>query len=112
MKNKILYIVMAIVFSFCFMNYSKAEEATDLNSMIIQSTMPSDAEIMETIRKFNFDKSQEEYLFKETKKKLQDLYSNKNFSAITSGETTLDEEYVEKVDKKEIKTKKYSRKSE
>ena len=99
---------MAVVFSFCFMNYSKAEETTDLSTMIIQSTMPTDAEIMETIRKFNFDKSQEEYLFKETKKKLQDLYSNKNFSSITSGESTLDTTNVEE---SKVKTKKYSRKS-
>ena len=107
MKNKILYIVMTLLFSFCFMNYSKADEAENINTIVEQSTMPSDTEIMETIRKFNFDKAQEEYLFKETKRKLKELYSNKNFSSITSNETTLDTSNLEN---KEIKTKKYSRK--
>ncbi len=93
MKNKILYIVMTIVFSFCFMNYTNAEEnPQDINAMVQQTSMPSDAEIMETIRKYNFDKAQEEYLFKETKKKLIELYSNKNFKAVTTGESTLKEE--------------------
>ena len=107
MKNKILYIAMAVMFSFCFMNYSKAEETSDLNTIIQESAMPSDAEIMETIRKFNFDKAQEEYLFKETKRKLNEIYTNKNFQTITSGESTID---TKKLENSEIKTKKYSRK--
>lgn len=90
MKNKILYIITALVFSFCFMNYSMAQEA-DLSSMVSQTTMPSDEEILQTIRKFNFDKSQEEYLFKETKKKLIELYSNKNFSSVIQGESTINQ---------------------
>jgi hypothetical protein len=104
MKNKILCIVTALLFSFCFMNYSVAEETEDLNTVIQASSMPSDAEIMETIRKFNFSKAQEEYLFKETKRKLTEMYSNKDFRAVTAGETTL------KTDK-EVKTKRYQRKS-
>ena len=108
MKNKILCIVTALLFSFCFMNYSVADETEDLNTVIQASSMPSDAEIMETIRKFNFDKAQEEYLFKETKRKLQEMYSNKNFSVVTSGDTTLDETKGENT---EIKQKKYSRRT-
>ena len=104
MKNKILYIALSVIFSFCFMNYSFADENIDINSAIQQTTMPTDAEIMETIRKFNFSKAQEEYLFKETKRKLTEMYSNKDFSAVTTGETTL------KTDK-EVKTKRYQRKS-
>ena len=100
---------MTVIFSFCFTNYSVAEENIDINTAIQQSTMPSDAEIMETVRKFNFDKAQEEYLFKETKRKLKELYSNKNFATITSGETTIDTSSLENG---EIKTKKYSRKTE
>ncbi len=108
MKNKILYIAMSVIFSFCFMNYTTAEEIQDLNTVIQETSMPTDAEIMETIRKFNFDKAQEEYLFKETKRKLNALYSNKNFQSITSNETTLDASNLENG---EIKTKKYTRKS-
>ena len=104
MRNKILYIVMSLIFSFCFMNYTNAEETADLNTMIQETSMPTDAEIMETIRKFNFDKNQEEYLFKETKRKLNELYTNKNFSVITSGNSTVDTSKTE-----EIKTKKYFR---
>ena len=98
---------MVITFSFCFVNYTNAEETQDLNTIIQESTMPTDAEIMETIRKFNFDKAQEEYLFKETKRKLTEMYSNKNFSAVTSGESTLD---TTKLENQEVKTKKYLRK--
>ena len=97
---------MVLVFSFCFANYSIAQEEVDINTAIQQTTMPSDAEIMETIRKFNFDKAQEEYLFKETKRKLIEMYSNKNFSAITTGESTLSSESL---NSSEVKTKKYSR---
>ena len=97
---------MALMFSFCFMNYSSADETEDLNAIIQNSSMPTDAEIMETIRKFNFDKAQEEYLFKETKKKLQDMYSNKNFSPVTSGDTTLD---TSKLENGEVKQKRYTR---
>ena len=97
---------MVLVFSFCFTNYSIAQEEVDINTAIQQTTMPTDAEIMETIRKFNFDKAQEEYLFKETKRKLIEMYSNKNFSQITAGESTLN---TENLDKSEIKTKRYSR---
>ena len=108
MKNKILYIVITLIFSFCFMNYSVAEEETDINTTIEQTSMPTDAEIMETIRKFNFNKAQEEYLFKETKRKLNEIYSNKNFSPVTSGETTID---TTNIDLENVKTKKYSRRS-
>ena len=106
MKNKILYIALSVIFSFCFMNYSSADENIDINSAIRQTTMPTDAEIMETIRKFNFSKAQEEYLFKETKRKLNELYTNKNFSVVTSGDNTIDTSKTE-----EIKTKKYFRRT-
>ena len=39
------------------------------------NAMPTDEEIMQTIQKFGFNKEQQEYLFKETKKKLQETYA-------------------------------------
>lgn len=94
MKNKIFYIITALIFSFCFINYSCAEE-TDLNTMVQQSSMPSDEEIRATIKKFNFNKTQEEYLFKETKRRLEEMYSNQNFAPILNGETTLNTQALE-----------------
>lgn len=94
MKNKIIYIAMAVIFSFCFMNYSTAQEK-DLSEMVKSSSMPSDEEIMQTIKKYNFDKAKEEHLFKETKKSLMELYSNNNFSPILQGENTVNQNLIE-----------------
>lgn len=44
-------------------------------------SMPTDEEIMQTIKKYNFDENQQNYLFKETKKKLQEIYSIEQESA-------------------------------
>ena len=76
MKKRIIYFALAVAFAFSVFNFSsiKAEEL-NINQMINSTTMPTDEEIMATIRQFNFDKSQEEYLFKETKKKLNEMYS-------------------------------------
>ena len=48
------------------------------------NAMPTDEEIMQTIQKFGFSKEQQEYLFKETKKKLQETY----YSPATQKELT------------------------
>lgn len=39
-------------------------------------TMPSDEEILQAIRQFGVDKSQEQRIFVETKKSLKELYKN------------------------------------
>ena len=51
---------------------------TDFTQAIHSSKMPTDAEIMEMISKFNFNEEQKRVIFKDTKKKLQDMYSSKN----------------------------------
>ena len=40
--------------------------------------MPTDEQIRQTIRSFNFDEQQQEFLFRETKKQLQQTYQNGN----------------------------------
>ncbi len=67
--KKILYVIFSIVLFSSFVNFAHAQET---------SVMPSDEEIMETIKKFNFDESQQQYLFKETKKQLELMYQNGN----------------------------------
>ena len=70
--KKIFYIITIIFLAF-FTKITYAETMT----------MPTDEEIRATIKKFNIDKSQEEYVFQETKKKLTEIYSNKeNLSEI------------------------------
>lgn len=51
-------------------------------SFSLETQMPSDEEILETIRQFNFDKQKEEYLFKETKKSLIKMYENGEIESV------------------------------
>ena len=61
-------IILFLFFTICLgLNSSFAQEAM---------VMPTDAEIMQTIQKFNFDPAQQDYLFKETKRRLQEIYSS------------------------------------
>ncbi len=46
------------------------------NAFAQEMTMPTDAEIMEIINKYDFPQSQKEYLFKETKRKLQESFAS------------------------------------
>ncbi len=50
----------------------------DFAAAVKNSTMPTDAEIRRTLAQFNFDSEQQEELFKEIKKKLQQIYSGQN----------------------------------
>lgn len=103
MKKHLIYSLISLAVLFHTVTFAAENAATDLNT----PTMPTDAEIMETISKFNFDKTQQDYLFKETKKRLEDMYSKQDFSSIFEGETTLIDDSAET--KKQVsKTKKYS----
>ena len=104
MKKSLLYLLFALMISITPNAYC---EESDINSQIQATTMPTDEEIMETIKKFNFDKNQQDYLFKETKKRLEEMYSNKNFSSVIDGTSTLIDDTPE-TKEKAIKTKKYS----
>ncbi len=68
-------IIYTIVFC-CFMSFAMAE--IDFSQAISTTTMPTDAEIRATIAKFNFTPEQQEAIFKDTKKRLQEMYSSKN----------------------------------
>lgn len=70
--KKILY---ALILCF-FVGFAVAQ--TDISQTLNNSTMPTDDEIRAVISRFDFDKNQKEMLFKETKKKLQELYSSQN----------------------------------
>lgn len=63
--KKIFYIITVVFFLFA--NLTIAQELT----------MPTDEEIRAAIEKFNIDESQKEFVFQETKKKLTEIYSNK-----------------------------------
>ncbi len=59
------------------------------NTFAQEMTMPTDAEIMEIINKYDFPQSQKEYLFKETKRKLQESFAT---GEIYSLQKTIQEE--------------------
>ena len=67
--KKILYIAILFMFSFCLAD-------VDFSEAIGTTSMPSDAEIMKVISQFKFDPKQKEEIFKETKKRLKEMYSN------------------------------------
>ncbi len=72
--KKILYTILVSFFMVAaFADY-------DFTSAIQNSSMPTDAEIRQIISQFNFTKEQQEAIFKDTKKKLQVMYSGKNSS--------------------------------
>ncbi|MBQ8476024.1 hypothetical protein IJ531_03080 [bacterium] len=71
--KKLLYILLAS----CAMGAINAADV-DFTSVVNSTSMPSDAEIRAVVSKFNFDKDQQEILFRETKKKLQAMYASKN----------------------------------
>ena len=86
MKKKLLYSLSSIILfsGTIFAN----QEANNPMQMVNITSMPTDEEIMQTISKFNFDKTQQEYLFKETKKRLEDLYNNKNYAPLIEGQNS------------------------
>lgn len=78
--KKITLALLALSFSFAL-----ASEI-DINNLSDLDRMPSDEEIMEVIDKYNFDQSKKDFLFKETKSRLEQMYnSNANNGASTSG---------------------------
>jgi len=66
--KKILLTFLAI---FLFSQISLAQEANIENTVI---QMPTDEEIMEIIEKYGLEENQKESVFKDTKKKLQEIY--------------------------------------
>ena len=71
---KKLFCMLSLI---CFMPYIATAD-TDFTQVIESSNMPSDAKIMETLSKFNLNEEQKNVVFKDTKKKLQEMYSSKN----------------------------------
>lgn len=85
MKKIILFSIFSLFLSLNFVN---AQE---------QMTMPSDAEIMQEIQKYNFNPQQQEYLFKETKKRLQQVYAQGNAQQVINDPSMLDASQEETV---------------
>lgn len=101
--------ILLILSVFCIANPLFAQE-------VPLPQMPTDEEIMQTIQKFVPDKTQQEFLFKETKKKLQETYSNKELMNQVMNANSLPEiqktnaniEALEPKKDKPKKVKKYS----
>lgn len=72
--KKILY------FLSCLPLFSSLVLANDttLQSAILNTSAPSDKEIMEVIKIFNFDENQTQQIFNETKQQLNKIYNNSN----------------------------------
>lgn len=71
---KKLFCILSLIF---FMSCTAMAD-TDFTKAIESSKMPTDAEIMALLSKFNLNEEQKNVVFKDTKKKLQEMYSSKN----------------------------------
>lgn len=69
--KKIIYLILLLFMSFTLVQNVQAQDIQDLRL----DRMPSDAEIRNVIDKYDFDAEQKEYLFRETKRKLQYMYN-------------------------------------
>lgn len=90
--KKIVFMFLAL----CSMGIAFAD--IDFSEAIQNSSMPTDAEIKNIISQFNFSEEQKEDLFKETKRKLQDIYSGKDMTQ-TNAELN---QYYNIMDNKEL----------
>lgn len=82
MKKLILLLALCLTFN----------AATAQNNA---QTMPSDEEILQTIRQYNFDKSKEELLFKKTKMQLQNYYKTGEIDVPDVDQYGSDDEILE-----------------
>lgn len=80
--------ILILFFMLITMGFACAE--VDFNQVISETTMPTDAEIKAVIDQFNFDEKQKEQIFKDTKKRLQDIYSGKDANASENLNSSLD----------------------
>lgn len=87
--KKALYLVLFYIFMSVF-NFASALENYDINQMVNSTTMPTDAEIMQVIDKYNFDAAQKDLIFRETKRQLEELYSAKNPSVSPSASSSAE----------------------
>ncbi len=87
--KKNLFTVMLFLMFFGFNNIGYCEQIPDMNTIVSQTSMPSDAQIREVINKYDFDENQKEYLFKETKRKLQEIYAQKGKNVPLSSDLNM-----------------------
>ena len=108
MKKGIFYLFLSGIL---FFNYAIAQENIDYSQIVNSTSMPSDEEIMQVIEKFNFDHDQKQQLFKETKRRLKNMYENNDYSDLIQGQEAsginLEEAYKENSNQKR-RQKKYT----
>ena len=114
--KKIFYTFL-IFMSFFSINFAQTQQ-TNFQDILNSATMPTDEEIKEAIKQFNVDKNQEEYIFQETKRQLNEIFSNKgklpeieNFNLNNFGQESEKQtiEGVGSSNDSKGKTKKYSK---
>ncbi len=114
--KKIFYLFF-IFASLCSISFAQTQE-TNYKNVLNSSSIPSDEEIRAAIKQFNVDESQEEYIFQETKKQLNQIFLNEgklpeieNFNLNNFGQE-LEKQTIEGVgssNDSKGKTKKYSK---
>ena len=71
--RKIIFTISALV----MFNMAFADNV-DFSGAIGETKMPSDAEIMHTLNRFNLTKEERQKVFVATKKRLQEMYANED----------------------------------
>lgn len=101
-------LILLFVFLFLVFAPIKAQETFQLTGQEEIGQMPTDEEIMQIIQKYNFDANQQEYLFKETKRKLQEIYQVAGEQAVQTQKEEVKKTTTPKVKYSKTKTSKSS----
>jgi len=78
MKKTILMVALTLILG----QNAFSDELQQTEALELQ--MPSDEEILKTIERYSFDNEQKQFLLQETKKKIREIYAQKNPEAINS----------------------------
>jgi len=92
--KKLLYTLFVCL----FMNFAMADY--DFTTAVQSTSMPSDAEIMAIIKEFNFNSEQERDVFKDVKRRLQEMYASKDMTKINKELN----QYMGKLDSENVST--------
>ncbi|MBQ2983599.1 MAG: hypothetical protein IJD57_02255 [Candidatus Gastranaerophilales bacterium] len=98
-KLILLFVFLSLVFA-----PIQAQETFQLTGQEEIGQMPTDEEIMQIIQKYNFDANQQEYLFKETKRKLQEIYQLAGEQAVQTQKEEVKKTTAPKVKYSKTKT--------
>ncbi|MBR3604471.1 MAG: hypothetical protein IKL52_00405 [Candidatus Gastranaerophilales bacterium] len=77
MKKFLAILSILLLGQICF-----AQEEINYNEILNSTQMPTDSEIWQVVEKFNLTPEEKQQLYFETKRQIEELYTNKNTEAL------------------------------